>query len=170
MTQIVAYRTQYRKALLDLSIRAWEPVFPRLAGDVPSFVYHSFYPDGWRKRQYNDLAGTLDGEPGQIDVALHDECPVGWVCTRLHPEDRMGEVHVLVVDPRHQHRGIGNALMNHSFRRTRAAGMRMVMVETGDDRGHAPARALYVSAGFERWPVARYFKDLGQISDGIPAE
>ena len=34
------------------------------------------------------------------------------------------------------------------------------MVEVGGDSGHAPARALYESEGFVRWPVARYFKDL----------
>ena len=38
--------------------------------------------------------------------------------------------------------------------------MRMVMVETGDDPGHEPARRLYESAGYQRWPVARYFADL----------
>ena len=38
--------------------------------------------------------------------------------------------------------------------------MRMVMVETGDDPGHVPARNDYEAAGFEPWPVARYFKNL----------
>jgi len=38
--------------------------------------------------------------------------------------------------------------------------MAMVMVETGGDRGHTPARATYEGLGFQRWPVARYFKDL----------
>lgn len=160
--QIVSFDPAHRKALLDLSIRAWDPVFPRVMEAVPRFVYESFYPHGWRQRQYDDLATTLDEEPDNIDVAIHESAPVGWVCTRLHPEDRMGEVYVLVVDPEHQRRGVGQALLEHSFRRIRAAGMGMVMVETGDDLGHAPARAIYESIGFERWPVARYFKDLGQ--------
>ena len=34
------------------------------------------------------------------------------------------------------------------------------MIETGDVGGHAPARAAYESLGFQRWPVARYFKSL----------
>lgn len=50
--------------------------------------------------------------------------------------------------------------MEGSFASVRTAGMRMVMVETGDDGGHTPARAAYESMGFERWPVARYFKGL----------
>ncbi|WP_315312567.1 hypothetical protein [Rothia dentocariosa] len=51
-------------------------------------------------------------------------------------------------------------LMEHAYAQIKDAGMRMVMVETGGDSGHAPARALYESEGFVRWPVARYFKDL----------
>ena len=42
----------------------------------------------------------------------------------------------------------------------RSAGMQIVMVETGDDPGHAASRATYESIGFERWPVARYFREL----------
>ena len=160
MVEIIAYRPQQRQELLDLSLRAWAPVFPLMEQDVPAFVYRSFYPEGWRQRQASDLAEVLDGEPDNVDVAVLDDRPVGWVCTRLHPEDRMGEVYIVVVDPDYQRRGIGRALMNHSMERARAAGMAMVMVETGGDRGHAPARATYEGLGFRRWPVARYFKDL----------
>lgn len=157
---ITPYTDGYRQPVLDLSLRAWEPVFPQTQQAVPGFVYESFYPDGWRTRQFADLAAVLDDEPGNVDVALVDEAAAGWVCTRLHPEDNMGEIHVLAVDPRHQRRGIGAALAAHSLDRVRAAGLRMVMVETGGDPGHAPARAAYEALGFERWPVARYFKDL----------
>lgn len=72
----------------------------------------------------------------------------------------MGEVYVLVVDPGYHRRGIGKTLMEHAFRRSRSAGMKMVMVETADDSGHASARAAYESVGFKRWSVARYFKNL----------
>jgi hypothetical protein len=57
--------------------------------------------------------------------------------------------------------------MNASFRRARDAGMNMVMVETGGDPGHAPARATYEKAGFERWPVAAtsksFTESLGEL-------
>lgn len=44
----------------------------------------------------------------------------------------------------------------------------MVMVETGGDAEHAPARAAYTSAGFQRWPVARYFRNL--LDDETPQD
>lgn len=160
MVRIVSYTPEYRKEVLALSLRAWEPVFQLVRDAVPGFVYEAFYPKGWEERQYRDLAAVLDGEPENVAVALIGDQLVGWVCTRLHPEDNMSEVYVLAVDPVHQRQGVGRALMDHSFDAARKAGMSMVLVETGDDPGHEPARHVYEAAGFERWPVARYFKNL----------
>ena len=157
---ISPYIADHRQAVLDLSIRAWQPVFPEIEQVVPPFVYQSFYPNGWQARQLADLSAVLDEEPGSIDIATVGDQIVGWVCTRLHPEDDMGEIFVLAVDPLHQRRGVGAALTNRAFDRVRAVGLRMIMVETGGDPGHAPARAAYESFGFVRWPVARYFRDL----------
>lgn len=149
MKGIVGYDSGYRSALLDLSLRAWEPVFPVVENEVPRFVYSAFFPNGWRERQLKDLTEVLDGEPDNVDVAVDGGLPIGWVCTRLHPEDSMGEIYVIAVDPDYQQRGVGRSLLEHSFARVRAAGMTMVMVETGGDSGHAPARKIYESLGFE---------------------
>ena len=160
MVAIRPFVTADREAVLDLSLRCWGPVFGLLEPAVPAFVYEAFYPRGWEARQLTDLAAVLDNEPQNVDLAVDAGGVAGWVCTRLHPEDRMGEVYVLAVDPQRQRQGVGTALMDYAFHRARQAGMSMMMVETGDDPGHAPARAAYVAAGFERWPVARYFRPL----------
>jgi acetyltransferase, GNAT family len=149
-----------RQNALDLALRAWAPVFPQMKETVPGFVYDTFYLDGWQARQNSDLAQVLDDEPDTVDVALVGGEMAGWVCTRIHPEDSMGEVYVIAVDPDFQRQGIGRALMEHSQNRALDAGMTTMMVETGDDPGHAPARADYEAGGYQRWPVARYFKDL----------
>lgn len=135
------YGSVDREAVLDLAIRAWAPVFPLTELAVPAFVYASFYPHGWERRQRDNLAAIVDGEPEGVDVAMSGGEVVGWVCTRLHPGDSMGEVYVLAVDPASQRQGVGAELLARAFERVRAAGLRMVMVETGDDPGHAPARA-----------------------------
>lgn len=163
---IVAYRDEYRDQIIELSIRAWTPVFPLTEADVPAFVYDAFYPDGWEVRQRADIETILNDEPDSVDVAVVNGVPVGWVCTRIHPEDSMGEIYVLAVDPDRQRAGVARMLMARSYERAAAAGARLIMVETGDDRGHAPARAAYEADGFVRWPVARYFKDLDIRSEG----
>ncbi|WP_433574655.1 GNAT family N-acetyltransferase [Nocardia brasiliensis] len=162
--RIEKFADEYREELLALSIRAWEPVFDAMKAATPSFVYNSFYPAGWRKRHMDDLSALLEAEPAMVRVAFDEESgvAVGWISIRLHPEDRMGEIYVLAVDPTYQRRGIASLLMEHAFHYIRESGMAMVMVETGDDPGHAPSRASYESAGFQRWPVARYFKDLSR--------
>jgi GNAT superfamily N-acetyltransferase len=67
---------------------------------------------------------------------------------------------MLAVDPDHQTGGIGTALMEFALDRLKDAGMRIAMVETGGDPGHAPARRTYERAGFTLLPIARYFKNL----------
>ncbi|WP_298046984.1 GNAT family N-acetyltransferase [uncultured Cardiobacterium sp.] len=158
--EILPYRAQDKNAVLALSLRAWQPVFAEMRRAVPAFVYHNFYPAGWEKRQLADLGTFLDEEAERVWLAWRGGQPVGWVGIRLHPEDNMGEIYVLAVDPACQRQGIGRHLMTHAFAAIRAAGMAMVMVETGDEAGHLPARAAYEAAGFQRWPVARYFKKL----------
>ncbi len=67
---------------------------------------------------------------------------------------------MVAVDLDFQGRGIGTTLLEFALDWMKEAGMAISMVETGGDAGHAPARKTYEKAGFERRPVARYFKSL----------
>lgn len=161
MPTIRPYRAEDRAAVLELSLRAWGPVFALTRAAMPGFIYENFYPRGWEQRQVADLSEALDDEPENVDVAVVGDQLAGWVCTRIHPEDSMGEIYILAVSPEHQRRGVGAALMQHSAERALGAGMSMMMVETGGDPGHAPARGAYEAAGYQQLPIARYFKPLG---------
>ena len=68
-----------------------------------------------------------------------------------------GEVTVIAVDPDHRGLGIGRRLLDHAVAALRAAGAPVIMVATGGDEGHAPARALYETAGFRRLSLAQYW-------------
>jgi ribosomal protein S18 acetylase RimI-like enzyme len=146
--------------IVDLSLRAWAPVFEKLQPAIPPYVYDAFYPKGWNVRQKAEIERFLATEGGNVFVMTADGKVVGFVGIRIHPEDQMGELYVLAVDPTHQRQGLATALINFALGRIGEAGMVMAMVETGDDPGHAPSRAAYESVGFERWPVARYFRKL----------
>jgi GNAT superfamily N-acetyltransferase len=67
---------------------------------------------------------------------------------------------MLAVDPDDQDQGLGTVLTEFATTWLRDAGMRVAMVETGGDPGHAPARRVYEKAGYTLLPVARYFLAL----------
>lgn len=162
MTKIAInpFEEKHRQAVIDPTVEAWTPVFAKTKADIPRFVYDAFYPKGWQVRQKADVAALLDTEPENIWLAFIGGVPVGYIGIRIHSEDRMGEIHIIAVSPRHQRKGIGRQLLQFAERRIRASGMKMIMVETIGDSGHAPARSVYEAFGFEPWPVARYFKPL----------
>ena len=147
-------------AIVALSLTAWDGVFDAMLRETPDFVTRAFYPEGWRARQAADVRALVSDTDTDtlVDVSGHELR--GFVSIRLHPEDKMGEIAILATRPDARRSGVATALTDAACQRIAAAGMEMVMVETGGDSGHAPARAFYEAAGFERWPVARYFRPL----------
>lgn len=154
------FETADARQIVELSMRAWEPVFGELKTAVQDYVYEAFYPNGWRARQEDDITSILERESANVFVATEGIDIVGFVGLRIHRDDMMGEIHILAVDPAYQRRGVATALIDFAMGKMREAGMAIVMVETGDDPGHSTSRATYENAGFERWPVARYFRKL----------
>ena len=158
--RIIPYTPQHKDALLALTVDAWTPVFAKAEGELPRFVLEAFYPRGWQSRQTAEVSELLTNEPANIWLAMIEDNPVGFIGLRLHREDQMGEIYIIAVSPSHQRQGISTALMQHGEAYIRASGAKMIMVETIGDSGHEPARRAYEAFGFERWPVARYFKEL----------
>ena len=154
------YEDRYRSRVLELSLRAWRPVFDKLEPAVPPYVYAAFYPNGWDVRQTTDIEQYLSEQGVHVWIAAEADTVLGWIGIRLHPGDSIGEVYILAVEPDRQRQGVATALLETAFDHMREAGMKIVMVETGDDPGHAASRATYERNGFERWPVARYFREL----------
>ena len=152
------YHPDDRDAVVALALRAWEPVFASIRATLDPAVYQTFYPDGWTAHQRSDVEAALDEH--EVWVADRGGVVAGFVVVVIHPDDDLGEVHMIAVDPGHQQSGVGAALTDHAVERIRASGVALAMIETGADPGHAPARALYERSGFGLWPVARYFKAL----------
>lgn len=157
---ICPFERQHLDSLLELTVRAWAPVFPLMEEEIPQYVYDAFYPQGWKARQMADVEAICRDDNTDVWVALIGDQLAGFVGLRVHDEDRMGEIYIIAVDPSFQRRGVGRALLEFSFEWMRSRGLAMVMVETGGDRGHERSRAAYESAGFDRYPVARYFRKL----------
>ena len=148
------------EAVVGLSLRAWAPVFASIEQALGSEIYGLLFPDGWLASQRQAVEAVCASQEKRVWVAEVDGTTVGFVAVDLHPESSMGEIHMLAVDPDHQGNGIGTALTEFALARIKGAGMKVAMVETGGDPGHAAARRTYEKAGYLHLPIARYFKNL----------
>jgi ribosomal protein S18 acetylase RimI-like enzyme len=148
------------EAVVGLSLRAWAPVFASIERALSSEIYGLLYPDGWLASQHHAVEAVCASQEKRVWVAEVDGATVGFVAVDLHPESSMGEIHMLAVDPDHQGNGIGTALTEFALARIKDAGMKVAMVETGGDPGHAAARRTYEKAGYLHLPIARCFKNL----------
>lgn len=153
------YADHDRAAVVDLSIRAWTPVFASMEAAMDAAVFKHFYPD-WPTNQQQAVETICAAETNQTWVALVDQQIVGFVATTLHQTSSMGEIVMLAVDPDAQQQGIGASLTQFAVEHFRNVGMRVAMVETGGDPGHEPARQTYAKQGFRLMPIARYFQAL----------
>ena len=158
--QITPYQPQHLEAVVDLSLRAWAPVFDSLRNVLDPEVFQAFYPNGWQISQQQAVEAVCADENNHVWVAIDDDSTAGFVAVKLHTADSMGEIYMIAVDPARQGRGIGAALTAFALDWIKDAGMTLAMVETGGDPGHAPARRTYEKQGFGLLPVARYFKKL----------
>ena len=148
------------EAIVEFSLRAWEPVFASLQVVLGDEIFLRLHPD-WRTGQAESVRSSCTNPDRDSFVAVVDDRPVGFVTVALNAfHERMGWIEIIGVDPDHQRRGIGAGLTECAIQHMRSHGMDIAVVETGGDPGHAPARAAYEAARFTALPIARYFRLL----------
>jgi ribosomal protein S18 acetylase RimI-like enzyme len=148
-------------AVVAFSLRAWEPVFDSIREVLGDEIFLRLHPD-WRSSQTEAVKSSCLNEERDVFVAVADGEPVGFAAVALNAfHEGMGVIEIIGVDPDHQRRGISSRLTEHATEHMHRSGMDIVVVETGGDPGHAPARAAYEAAGFTLLPIARYFRMLG---------
>ncbi len=146
------------EAIVALSLRAWQPVFASIAATYGARLFELWHPDGWEPVQEHAVRETVASLSTRVAVVEGEV--VGFCSVRLRPDDLLGEIEMVAVDPSAQGRGVGRLLVEDAVEVIRAAGLPIAMIETGADEGHAPARRTYEDAGFERIDIARYFRVL----------
>jgi GNAT superfamily N-acetyltransferase len=148
--------------VVALSLRAWTPVFESLRGILGETVHGRLHPD-WRAAQARAVAQVCRSAT-EVWVADVDGRPVGFAAAVHHDETYdepcSGEIEMVAVDPDHQRQGVADRLIAHTLDGMRRAGLRLAVVATGGDPGHAPARAAYEKAGFTALPLVRYYQAL----------
>jgi ribosomal protein S18 acetylase RimI-like enzyme len=158
--EIREFRADDLAAVVDLSLRTWEPVYASLRQVLGDEIFLHLHAD-WKADQAEAVASSCTNPERDAFVALIDERPVGFVTIALDGfRERMGVIDIIGVDPDYHRRGVATRLTSFALDHMQAAGMEIAVVETGGDPGHAPARAAYEALGFTLLPVARYFRLL----------
>lgn len=157
---IRSYRAADAPQVVVLSLRAWAPVHDSMRAVMGPEIFERLCGDDWRVRQRKDVEEALADPDMNVWVAEVDGAVVGFVAAVLKPDEHLGEIHMLAVDPDSQNRGLGTRLTDVATDWIRAAGMPVALVSTGGDEGHAPARRTYEKVGYSPFPAAHYLKAL----------
>jgi ribosomal protein S18 acetylase RimI-like enzyme len=148
-------------AVVELSLRAWTPVFASMEAVLGAELATHLHGEDWRAYQARSVSETLAAPSNHSWVTEADGRTTGFVVAAIADPDRgIGQIAMLAVDPADQRHGHGRALTDHATAWLRDAGMRVAVIGTGGDPGHAPARRLYEQAGYRLMPAAQYFKVL----------
>ncbi len=150
--------------VVQLSLLAWAPVFRSFEQTLGSTIYSFLFPD-WQQTQRATVEKIcLAHEKTLVWVAEVRGTIAGFIAYTLHSHenglDNTGEVELLAVHPEHQNQGIGTALNLFALEKMKEGGMKLVVVGTGGDPGHAPARRTYEKAGYTPLPIVRYLQTL----------
>lgn len=154
------YRETDEPAVVRLSLRAWAPVHASMRDVMGDEIFGRLYGDDWRRQQQRDVENVLRDEKTEAWVAEMNGEVAGFVAAVVDAVSRMGEISMVAADPVAQNRGLGSRLTHVATEWLREAGMSVVLVSTGGDAGHAPARRTYEKAGFTPMPIVNYFKAL----------
>lgn len=155
MFSIRTFAPDDEEAVVELALRAWEPVFDSMAQTVGLDIFRKLFGDDWRRYQETDIRRALNTY--SVSVAETSDRVFGYVAVDLPAGESHGEIYMIAVDPDQQGRGVGAALTQHAVEEIRAAGRELAVVETGGDPGHAAARETYERAGFVSLPSERYY-------------
>lgn len=161
MTAIRDCRPEDHDAIVALSLRAWAPVFASVGEVLGGEVHRLLHGPDWREYQASDVRAALEDPANRVWVAEDASKVVAFAVARVVDDRRLiGEIHMVAVDPAAQRRGIASLLTEHASTWLRAQGMRVAVIGTGGDPGHAPARRLYEQLGFRPFPSVQYFRAL----------
>lgn len=161
MTAIRDCRPEDHDETVELALRAWAPVFASVGEVLGEELDTLLHGTDWREHQARDVRAALEDAARRVWVAEDASRIVGFVVAMVADDARLiGEIHMVAVDPEAQRHGVGSSLTEHAAAWLREQGMRVVMIGTGGDPGHAPARRLYDRLGYRLFPSAQYFRVL----------
>jgi mycothiol synthase len=96
-------------------------------------------------------------DPAGFFIAERDGAMTGFHWTKVDPEDHIGEVYVVGVDPGERGSGLGRALTLAGLAYLRDRGLAEAMLYVDED--NVPAIRMYEGLGFTRWSTDAMYRE-----------
>ena len=146
-------------AVVRLSLAAWAPVFASFERVLGPTLYQRLCP-AWTASQARTVEAVCTDPAVTTWVAEAAGRVVGFIAYQTDASTREGEIALLAVAPAAQNQGLRTRLNAFALDRLRELGMRLAVVGTGGDPGHAPARRSYEKAGYTGLSLVRSYQAL----------
>lgn len=144
MTAIRDCRPEDHDEIVELSLRAWAPVFASVGEVLGEELHTLLHGTDWREHQARDVRATLGDAAKRAWVAEDEGRVVGFAAAAVVDEARLiGELAMVAVDPAAQRRGIGSSLTERATAWLQEQGMCVAVIGTGG-RSRPCARAAGV--------------------------
>ncbi len=144
--------------LVEIALSEWHAIYEGFREQMGNELFTLLYPDynadkeGQIRRNIESGTCYVTECNGVIAGFIHFLCPEGAVYGRISNNAVWHEF---------RGRGIAGRQYEFAFEEMRKRGAKAVMVTTGGDEGHAPARRAYEKAGFKaKTESVTYYKLL----------
>ena len=116
--------------VVALSLRAWAPVHDSLREVMGDELFDLRHRPDWKAQQLRDVESALSDDANRAWVAEQEQAVVGFAAATIRPEDDLGEVLMVAVEPTSQGRGLGTRLTEVATDWVRQSGMSVAFIPT----------------------------------------
>jgi GNAT superfamily N-acetyltransferase len=155
-------RPEDAERLADIAEQAWQPVWREFRRQLGDQLFEQLHPEAVEKKRRNVIDHAVNS-PEWFFVAEHKGRIVGFVGLRLNTgRDRVvALIGNNAVDPAMQGQGVATRLYEYAVAYCREQGQKYMVLGTGLDDAHAPARRAYEKVGMRQaCPSVQYIKAL----------
>ena len=154
------FRDDDFEAVVGITLVAFAPIHESFRDILGARIFDLAYPD-WKQSNREYLEFLRKGKDREnIVVAEDDGAVIGFLSYFVNPKKKSGELGLNCVHPMHQRKGVGTRMYKHVLKEMKARGVKLVVVGTGGDRSHLPAKRAYQKCGFVALPLVKYYKAL----------
>ena len=156
--QIKRYEEAFKCEVEKIAIEAWTPIRASFKNQLGADIYN-FVFDNWQEKKKEVVVDELSSVYGY--VVLVDGNVAGFFSFYYDEKTKTGEIGNNALSFDYKGKGIAQQVYNFIFEELKKLGAKMVIVTTGLDDGHIPARKAYEKAGFKcNLKSITYYKEI----------